>query len=399
MILAGCHDGTVALWNFSTNLSSQDSKPFMCVTAEFVPIRALSWAPYISENINIFVTAGADGLKFWDLRDPYRPLWELTTAPRAVLSVQWLKDGRGILISMEDGTLKFLSLPRIANDVPATGRPFVGTKTQGVATYQLSEYLIWSVHASDTTGCAAYCGADGTAVCFQLTPRFWEKEPGRNRVPYFLCGSLSEEGGNIKIGSGQQMSPLPNVPVVNKKSIKPCQNIVQGLPASNVTGPPVCQLNTPTGNRDIVNPELGDDQDDGHSEEQGTGAVNPELADDQDDGDGEEQGAGAVNPELGDDQDDGHSKEQGSSAVNAELADDQDGYSEEQGAGAIVLAGPTEQEDAYSLNFKGGESPKDFEVFPPKSVALHRVRWNVNKGSERWLCYGGAAGIIRCQRI
>uniref|UniRef100_K3XE03 Transducin/WD40 repeat-like superfamily protein n=1 Tax=Setaria italica TaxID=4555 RepID=K3XE03_SETIT len=156
MILAGCHDGTVALWNFSMNLSSQDSKPFMCVIAESVPIRALSWAPYISdENINTFVTAGADGLKFWDLRDPYRPLWELTTAPRAVLSLQWLKDGRGIVISMEDGTLKFLSLPRIANDVPATGRPFVGTKNQGVATYQLSEYLIWSVHASDTTGCAA----------------------------------------------------------------------------------------------------------------------------------------------------------------------------------------------------------------------------------------------------
>jgi len=306
---------------------------------------------------------------------------------------------RGIVISMEDGTLKFLSLARIANDVPATGRLFVGTKTQGVSTYQLSEYLIWSVHASDTTGCAAYCGADGTAVCFQLTPRFWEKEPGRNRVPYFLCGSLSDEGENIKIGSGQQMSPLPNVPVMNKKGTKPCQNIVQGLPARNVTDPPACQLNTPTGNRDIVNPELGDDQDDGHSEEQGTGAVNPELADDQDDGDGEEQGAGAVNPELGDDQDDGHSKEQGASAVNAELADDQDGYSEEQGAGAIVLAGPTEQEDAGTLNSKGVEFPKDFEVFPPKSVALHRVRWNLNKGSERWLCYGGAAGIIRCQRI
>jgi general transcription factor 3C polypeptide 2 len=59
---------------------------------------------------------------------------------------------RGIVISMEDGTLKFLSLARIANDVPATGRLFVGTKTQGVSTYQLSEYLIWSVHASDTTG-------------------------------------------------------------------------------------------------------------------------------------------------------------------------------------------------------------------------------------------------------
>uniref|UniRef100_A0A452ZXD4 General transcription factor 3C polypeptide 2 n=2 Tax=Aegilops tauschii subsp. strangulata TaxID=200361 RepID=A0A452ZXD4_AEGTS len=47
MILAGCHDGTVALWKFSTDLPAQDSKPFMCVTAESVPIRALSWAPYV----------------------------------------------------------------------------------------------------------------------------------------------------------------------------------------------------------------------------------------------------------------------------------------------------------------------------------------------------------------
>ncbi|KAI5003707.1 hypothetical protein ZWY2020_030867 [Hordeum vulgare] len=152
MILAGCHDGTVALWKFSTDLPSQDSKPFMCVTAESVPIRALSWAPYVSEeNTNIFATAGEDGLKFWDLRDPYRPLWELTTAPRAVLSLHWLKESRGIIISLEDGTLKFISLPRIANDVSVTGRPFAGTKTQGVSTYQLSEYLIWNVHVSEIT--------------------------------------------------------------------------------------------------------------------------------------------------------------------------------------------------------------------------------------------------------
>ena len=39
------------------------------------------------------------------------------------------------------------------------------------------------------------------------------------------------------------------------------------------------------------------------------------------------------------------------------------------------------------------------EVFPSKTVALHRVRWNMNKGSERWLCYGGAAGVVRCQEI
>ncbi|KAF0900121.1 hypothetical protein E2562_027444 [Oryza meyeriana var. granulata] len=75
---------------------------------------------------------------------------------------------RGIVISLEDGTLKFLSLSRIANDVPVTGRPFVGTKTKGVSTYQLSEYLIWSVHASEITGYAAYCVADGTTVCFDV---------------------------------------------------------------------------------------------------------------------------------------------------------------------------------------------------------------------------------------
>lgn len=39
------------------------------------------------------------------------------------------------------------------------------------------------------------------------------------------------------------------------------------------------------------------------------------------------------------------------------------------------------------------------EAFPPKIVAMHRVRWNMNKGSERWLCYGGAAGLVRCQEI
>ncbi|KAM0826476.1 hypothetical protein ACQ4PT_068849 [Festuca glaucescens] len=324
MILAGCHDGTVALWKFSTDLSSQDSKPFMCVTAESVPIRALSWAPYVSEeNTNTFVTAGEDGLKFWDLRDPYRPLWELSTAPRAVLSLHWLKDARGIVISLEDGTLKFLSLSRIANDVPVTGRPFTGTKTQGVSTYQLSEHLIWNVHVSETTGYAAYCGADGTAVCFQLTSRFWEKEPGRNRVPYFLCGSLAEEGTVIKIGGVLQHSPLPNVPLVAKKGPK-AQDIQKE------------KLQTIT-NSEYVDPELREGQ--------------------------------------------------------------LDGPDEGQESKALVLVDPQIQESGGICNGTVDECPQNVEVFPPKSVALHRLRWNMNKGSEKWLCYGGASGIIRCQRI
>lgn len=42
---------------------------------------------------------------------------------------------------------------------------------------------------------------------------------------------------------------------------------------------------------------------------------------------------------------------------------------------------------------------EEVEVFPSKTVAMHRVRWNMNKGSENWLCYGGAAGVLRCQEI
>ncbi|KAF6166037.1 hypothetical protein GIB67_012934 [Kingdonia uniflora] len=45
------------------------------------------------------------------------------------------------------------------------------------------------------------------------------------------------------------------------------------------------------------------------------------------------------------------------------------------------------------------EGSNDIYPFPSKMVALHKVRWNMNKGSERWLCYGGAAGILRCQEI
>jgi len=39
------------------------------------------------------------------------------------------------------------------------------------------------------------------------------------------------------------------------------------------------------------------------------------------------------------------------------------------------------------------------ERFPLRVVAVHRVRWNINKGRERWLAYGGAAGLVRCQQI
>lgn len=58
-----------------------------------------------------------------------------------------------------------------------------------------------------------------------------------------------------------------------------------------------------------------------------------------------------------------------------------------------------EGEEEKEESEKVEEGEKEIEVFPPKIVAMHRVRWNMNKGCERWLCFGGAAGIVRCQYI
>lgn len=61
--------------------------------------------------------------------------------------------------------------------------------------------------------------------------------------------------------------------------------------------------------------------------------------------------------------------------------------------------GISKEGQRISEKCKTQDDKEEYEVFPPKVLAIHRVRWNMNKGSERWLCYGGAAGIIRCQQM
>ena len=59
-----------------------------------------------------------------------------------------------------------------------------------------------------------------------------------------------------------------------------------------------------------------------------------------------------------------------------------------------------DEEPSHTQEKENGKAEaRTIEVFPPKIVAMRRVRWNMNKGSERWLCYGGEAGVVRCQEI
>ncbi|XP_039000910.1 uncharacterized protein LOC120126943 [Hibiscus syriacus] len=61
-----------------------------------------------------------------------------------------------------------------------------------------------------------------------------------------------------------------------------------------------------------------------------------------------------------------------------------------------ALALRTEEPMKKEKEGSGKEAESGIEA---KILAIHRVRWNVNKGSDRWLCYGGAAGIVRYQEI
>lgn len=102
-----------------------------------------------------------------------------------------------VLLSFDDGTLRILSLVKVAYDVPATGRPYPNTKQQGLSVYNCSTFPIWSIQVSRLTGkcslwaclcvqirnhrfiiinkskynfsgIAAYCTADGSIFHFEV---------------------------------------------------------------------------------------------------------------------------------------------------------------------------------------------------------------------------------------
>ncbi|KAK8517948.1 hypothetical protein V6N12_016782 [Hibiscus sabdariffa] len=359
-LLAGCHDGMVALWKFSASGSPKinDTRPLLCFSADTVPIRSVAWAPSSDmESSNVILTAGHGGLKFWDIRDPFLPLWDIHPAPKFMYSVDWLPEPRCVMISFDDGTMRLLSLVHAACDVPVTGKPYGGTKQQGLHLYNCSSFAIWSVHVSRLTGMVAYCGADGTATCFQLTSKAVDKDFSRNRTPHFACGSFTEEDSTVIVNT-----PLPNIPLPLKKPNNDCGDGQRSMRAFLTKSTPVKNAKdkkaiVPFSTKQTL--ALRDGNDPG---------VESEL----------EETLATLKAKQ---------KQKSKSNDKKEADADQ--------ALALRTEEPTKKQKAES----GKEAESGIETFPPKIVAIHRVRWNMNKGSERWLCYGGAAGIVRCQEI
>lgn len=360
LILAGCHDGVVALWKFSANVSPKDTRPLLCFSADTVPIRALAWAPIQSdpESANVFVTGGHKGLKFWDMRDPFHPLWDLNPVQRVICSLDWLPDPRCIIISYDDGTIRILSLSKAAYDVPVTGKPFVGTQQQGLHSYYCSSYTIWSIQVSRLTGMVAYCSADGTVLRFQLTTRAVEKDPLRNRAPHFLCGSLTEEESTLTM-----YTPFPDVPFPMKKSLNEWANAPRTI----------------RGFLSVSNQEKR------AKEEMAKGQASNQqpLALCYGDDPGIDSGS-----------EDMMAAEKSKKASKSKTSSKKQPKADQSLVCRADDPEPVRREDNEKVDI-GDE----IELLPPKIIAMHRVRWNMNKGSERWLCYGGASGILRCQEI
>lgn len=374
-LLVGCHDGTVAMWKFSPSSSLKDTRPVLCFSADTNPIRSVGWAPSMSdsESSNIIVTAGHGGLKFWDTRDPFHPLWDCHPAPRFIYSLDWLPDPKCILLSFDDGSMRLLSLTQAANNVPVTGKPFTATKQQGlVAVFNSSSFAIWSVQVSRLTGLVAYCSVEGTAICFQLqlTSKSVERYFSRNRAPHFLCGSLTEEESTLTINT-----PLPNVPLPFKKSISDSGEGPKSL-RGFLTEPKPVKQGLLTDSKQANHAK--DKKAKGSSSQEQTLALcydnYPRV-----ESDPEETLAifqGKMRPK----------------SKNSEKS-----KAEEKQPLAMTSVEQTDTESQE--NGTGEAGHHETEVLPAKILAMHRVRWNMNKGSERWLAYGGAAGIVRCQEV
>ncbi|KAK4419352.1 hypothetical protein Salat_2348100 [Sesamum alatum] len=349
-ILAGCHDGVVALWKFSVTDPLKETRPLLSFSADTGPVRSLAWAPVQGEleSANVIITTGPKGFKFWDIRDPFRPLWE-HHIPGVTYGLEWLPDPRCVFGSIDDGTLWLLSLERAVHDIPVTGKSFAATQKHGFHSFDCSSFSIWCIQASRLTGVVAYCGEEGTTFCFQPTTRS-VRDPSRNRLHHYLCGSLLEEGTALIVASPSTNSLFQkNSPGMKRsggakdqeKRVK--EQMAKSLTCNEPPTPAIC----------------GSD----HVEEHGS---------------------------------------DNSSVVTKKQApkSTQSSKTTQSKPNQVTLL--CTSEDAGQLQGKGsGKEEEDdgIEVFPPKIVAIHRVRWNVNKGSEKWLCYGGAAGLVRCQEV
>ncbi|KAF9592947.1 hypothetical protein IFM89_019152 [Coptis chinensis] len=212
-------------------------------------------------------------------------------------------------------------------------------------------------------GQVAYCSSDGLAIRFQLTSKAVNKYRSSNRAPHFLCGSLTEEDAALIVNT-----PLLNIHFPTKKSVPMNKSVNKCGPISKQAKGAKDQApdNEPLDLCfDDDTSEFGVEDTVSSSKGKNTTKKSKKMMKSNE----EEAQTDNESPDMG-------------------LED------------CVTGEGKVTSKMSKKNTWKNEEGAQtEIEVFPPKIVAMHRVRWNMNKGSERWLCYGGAAGVVRCQEI
>uniref|UniRef100_A0A2P2P1V1 Uncharacterized protein MANES_13G012000 n=1 Tax=Rhizophora mucronata TaxID=61149 RepID=A0A2P2P1V1_RHIMU len=285
--------------------------------------------------------------------------------------------------------MKLLSLVKAAYNAPVNGMPTVGPKQYGIHALRGLSFAIWCVQVSRLTGMVAYCGADGTVRRFQLTAKV-EKDPARNSPLHFICGSLTigEDGRAVVVHT-----PLPHIPPTSKKlgcDVGNNSRVLQGFSSESYHTKGMNNNRakcTEAENQALVlsygvDPDL-------ESEPEETLAVftrknKAKSKNSKDIKLGEDQTSACGDDEQDKSKDKAKSKNQNKNKLGEDRA---------------LILRDEEQDTVPKKEGEMGGAGNESKVIPPKLVAIHRVRWNMNKGSERWLCSGGAAGIVRCQEV
>lgn len=374
LILVGFHDATVGLWKFFSNPQQPEARPLMFFTADSLPLRSVAWAPDAcgSSGKQIFVTAGHTGwVKFWNIRDPFRPVWDLQVSRGCIHSMDWIPWPRCVLMTLDDGTLRILGLDNASSQAPATGEPWHGTHSQGIHCYLCSSFPIWDAQVSRSTGVVAYAGADGSVLQFQLTERAIVKEGARSREPHYLCGAFkaSSDVGPVTLTSSQKTAPAKMRKSSTEWSSRP--RTMRGFLAT-------CTL-------------------DNESRRVSTGLELSVAAENSPVTRVRKKHSKAIGKIR--------SKDTSQPYQKAELellpcSDDRMALVPLQisaPAGFEVKEEQNLPEQEHSLRAMNAPAPG--QNLPRQKVSVHCLRWNCNPHREHWLAYGGAAGIVRCQQI
>ncbi|CAM6093166.1 unnamed protein product [Calypogeia fissa] len=375
LILVGFHDATVGLWKFFPSSKGKGARPLMFFTADSLPLRSVAWAPDASGSSGkcVFVTAGQTGwVKFWDIRDPFRPLWDLQVSRGCIHSVDWIPWPRCVLMTLDDGTLRILGLDNASSHTPETREPWHGTHSQGIQCYLCSSFPIWDAQVSRSTGIVAYAGANGSVLQFQLTERAIVKEGARAREPHYLCGAFvaNSEFGPVTLTSLEKTAPAQMRKSSTEWSNRP--RTMRGFLAT-------CTV-------------------DNESKQVGTGLELAVTAD-------EFRNVARVRKK--------HSKALGKirskgASQSHRKADPEllPSYDDRMALVSLQISAPPvfelQEEQSLTQNTNRRMMAKSLtpaDNCPCQRVSVHRLRWNCNPNREHWLAYGGAAGIVRCQQI